>query len=473
MRELAQAGGFVGSLRGEYPLFLFALGTGTIIPKKVKKLSQTRIASVDRGSPAKRAGVKPGETLTAVNGHAVADVLDYKYYTYESRLNLTLSDGRGKTRTVNVTKEDGEDLGLNFETYLMDCARSCANRCVFCFVDQLPPGMRETLYFKDDDARLSFLMGNYITLTNLSEREARRIIDLHISPINISVHSTDPELRSLLLGSRNGGRGLELIRRFAQADITMNCQIVTCPGLNDGAQLQKSMEDLASMFPAVSSVSIVPVGLTRHRQGLYPLEPYTHESAAGVVDLVEAYARLCRDKVGTSLFWCSDEFYLKANRTLPEDKYYEDHTQLENGVGMLRLLETEFMGALEDAEEVHAVAPFSVATGVAAAPFLREMIDRAASKCHTEFRYKVFPIINRFFGETVDVAGLVTGGDLIAQLSGKDLGTRLLLPVNMLRHGEDMFLDDVRLSEAEKALNIPITAIEQDGYALFDAIFQI
>lgn len=212
-------------------------------------MSLTKITAVDRGSPAKKAGVKPGEILTEVNGHAIADVLDYKYYTYESRLTLTLADGRGNTRTVRVGKEDGEDPGLNFETYLMDGARSCANRCVFCFVDQLPPGMRETLYFKDDDARLSFLMGNYITLTNLSGREAQRIIDLRISPINISVHATDPELRNLVLGNRNAGRGLELMRRFAAANITMNCQIVACPGLNDGPQLQKSMEDLAALYP--------------------------------------------------------------------------------------------------------------------------------------------------------------------------------------------------------------------------------
>ncbi len=436
-------------------------------------MSLTKITAVDRGSPAKKAGVKPGEILTEVNGHAIADVLDYKYYTYESRLTLTLADGRGNTRTVRVGKEDGEDPGLNFETYLMDGARSCANRCVFCFVDQLPPGMRETLYFKDDDARLSFLMGNYITLTNLSGREAQRIIDLRISPINISVHATDPELRNLVLGNRNAGRGLELMRRFAAANITMNCQIVACPGLNDGPQLQKSMEDLAALYPAVRSVSVVPVGLTKHRQGLYHIKPYTSDEAAGVVDLVEAFALGCLEKLGTSLFWCSDEFYLKANRTLPENGYYEDYTQLENGVGMLRLLEIEFSGALKDTQAANRVASFSVATGVAAAPFLREMIDRAASECHTELEYTVFPVENHFFGETVDVAGLVTGSDLIGQLSGKDLGARLLLPANMLRHGEDMFLDDVKLSEAEKALNVPISVVEQDGYALFDAIFQI
>mgnify|MGYP001489273222 CR=1 FL=1 len=435
-------------------------------------MSITQIKHVDRGSPAHRAGARPGETLVAVNGHPVTDVLDYKYHTYDGRLTLALKDAQGKQRTITVKKEDGEDLGLEFETYLMDKTRSCANRCVFCFVDQLPPGLRETLYFKDDDARLSFLMGNYITLTNLSGREARRIMDLRISPINISVHATDPELRALLLGHKNAGRGLELMRRFAEAHITMNCQIVACPGLNDGPQLQKSMEDLAALYPAVQSVSIVPVGLTRYRRGLYPLEPYTREGAGAVVDLVEAYGEICRRDYGTTLFWCSDEFYLKASYELPPDEYYEEHIQLENGVGMLRLLESEFLLALEEMGEVDRIAPFSIATGVAAAPFLREVVDRAAGKCHTELEFSVYPIVNRFLGETIDVAGLVTGRDLIEQLQGRDLGERLLLPVNMLRHGEELFLDDVTLREVSQTLNIPVIPVCQDGCDLLKAIFQ-
>lgn len=434
-------------------------------------MSMTQIIGVDKGSPAQKAGVKPGDTVVEINGHTVTDVLDYKYYAYDPHLILTLRDGAGNLRSVKVKKAEGEDLGLTFETYLMDKARSCANRCIFCFVDQLPPGLRETLYFKDDDARLSFLMGNYITLTNLSEREAQRIIDLHVSPVNISVHATDPELRSLLLGHRNAGRGPELMRRFAEAEITMNCQIVSCPGINDGPQLQKSMEDLAALYPAVNSVSIVPVGLTRYRRGLYPLEPYNRAQAAAVVELVEGYGRQCREKLGTTLFWCSDEFYLKADRELPQDEYYEDYTQLENGVGMLRLLETEFLLALRDAEPTDRVRPFSIATGVAAAPFLREIIDKAASECHTELVCLVYPVINQFFGETIDVAGLITGGDLIAQLRGKKLGERLLLPVNMLRHGEDTFLDDVTLSQVSDALQIPVIPVAQDGYELFETIF--
>lgn len=432
-------------------------------------MGKTVIVSVDPHSPAKKAGVKTGETLAAVNGHPIVDVLDYKFYTYDPVLELELTQD-GHSRTLQVKKAEGEELGLNFETYMMDAPRSCANHCVFCFVDQLPPGLRESLYFKDDDARLSFLMGNYITLTNLSDREAQRIVDLHISPINVSVHATEPELRSMLLGHKQGGRGIELMRKFAAAGITMNCQIVSCPGLNDGPHLQRTMEDLAAMYPGVGSVSVVPVGLTKYRQGLYPLEPYTPQTAGAVVDMVEAFAEHCLKEYGTRLFWCSDEFYLQAGRDIPSDAYFEDYTQLENGVGMLRLLMTEFDSALGLQEEKTAT-PFAVACGVAAAPFLRQIVDKAAPKCHTEG--KVYPIVNRFFGESITVSGLVTGGDLMDQLAGKDLGRRLLIPVNMLRHGQDVFLDDVTLEQVSKRLGVPVVPVNQDGFDLCDAIFEM
>lgn len=432
-------------------------------------MSRSVIQSVDPGSPAQRAGIQPGETLKTVNGHPIVDVLDYKFHTYDRSLTLVL-ERDGKERTLRLRHEEGEDLGLNFETYLMDKARSCANNCIFCFVDQLPKGMRESLYFKDDDARLSFLMGNYITLTNLSDREAQRICDLHISPINISVHSTEPELRSMLLGHVKGGRGLELMRKFADAGITMNCQIVSCPGINDGEHLRRSMEDLAALYPAVNSVSVVPVGLTKHREGLYPLKPYDKRSAGEVLDMVEAYGRHCLETYGTTLFWCSDEFYLRAERPIPPDEYFEDYTQLENGVGMMRLLRTEFDSALGLAEEKPAVTPYSIACGVDIAPWIREIVDRAAGKCHT--KGTVYPIVNRFFGETITVSGLITGGDLIDQLRGKDLGERLILPVNMLRHGEDVFLDDVTLADVERELGVKVCPVNQDGFDLCDLIFE-
>lgn len=434
-------------------------------------MSMTVICSVDAHSPASRAGVKVGEQLVQVNGHPVVDVLDYKFYTYDPKLSLVLRSPEGKERTVKVRKQEGEELGLNFETYLMDKARCCANRCIFCFVDQLPQGMRETLYFKDDDARLSFLMGNYITLTNLSPRELDRIVDLRVSPINISVHATDPDLRVMMLGHRNAGQIMDIMERFAKAHITMNCQIVACPGINDGAQLRKSMEDLEALYPYVKSVSIVPVGLTCHREGLYPLQPYDKPKAELVLDMVEEFAQKCLEKHGSRIFWCSDEFYLRAERAIPEDEYFEDYTQLENGVGMLRLLRTEFDSALRLADPVESVRSFSTACGVDAAAWIKEIVDRAAEKCHT--KGTVYPIVNHFLGESITVSGLVTGSDLIAQLKGRDLGERLLIPINMLRHGEDVFLDDITLSDVERELNVEVIPVNQDGFDLCDAIFDI
>lgn len=431
----------------------------------------TVIQSVDAHSPARRAGVRAGEKLLQVNGHPIVDVLDYKFYTYDPALTLLLEEPNGKKRTVKVRKQEGEELGLNFETYLMDKARCCANRCVFCFVDQLPKGMRDTLYFKDDDARLSFLMGNYITMTNLSQRELDRIAELRISPINISVHATDPELRSMLLGNRNGGRLMEIMERFAAAHIIMNCQIVACPGLNDGEQLQRTMEDLAALYPYVKSVSVVPVGLTRHREGLYPLQPYDAPQACAVLDRVEDFAAGCLAQYGSRIFWCSDEFYLRAGRPIPDDEYFEDYTQLENGVGMLRLLRTEFDSALRLADPVESVRPYTIACGVDAAAWIKEIVDRAAEKCHT--KGNVRPIVNHFLGETITVSGLVTGGDLIAQLKGRDLGERLLIPVNMLRHGEDVFLDDVTLADVKRELKVEVVTVNQDGFDLCDAIFDV
>ena len=402
-------------------------------------MSMTVICSVDAHSPAHRAGVKVGEQLIQVNGHSIVDVLDYKFYTYDAKLSLVLRSPEGKERTLKVRKQEGEELGLNFETYLMDKARCCANRCIFCFVDQLPGGMRDTLYFKDDDARLSFLMGNYITMTNLTQRELDRIVDLRVSPINVSVHTTDPELRVSMLEHKNAGQLMDIMRRFADAHIVMNCQIVACPGINDGKQLQKSMEDLESLYPYVKSVSVVPVGLTCHREGLYPLTTYDRQRAEEVVDMVEAYAQRCLEKHDSRIFWCSDEFYLRACRPIPQDEYFEDYTQLENGVGMLRLLRTEFDSALRMADSVESVRPYSTACGVDAAAWIQEIVDTAAEKCNT--KGTVYPIVNHFFGETITVSGLVTGKDLIAQLKGRDLGERLLIPINMLRHGEDVFLD--------------------------------
>ena len=341
-------------------------------------MSRTVIRTVDPRSPASRAGIRPGETLLEVNGKPVVDVLDYKFYTYDPRLILTLQEPDGSRCTVHIRKEEGEDLGLEFETYLMDRARSCANNCIFCFVDQMPKGMRKSLYFKDDDARLSFLMGNYLTLTNLSQREVQRIIDLRISPINVSVHTTDRELRCRMLKNRRAGESIDIMERFARNHITMNCQIVSCPGVNDGPALDKTLRDLAELYPSVNSVSVVPVGVTKFREGLYPLRPYTREEADDLIRQVETFAEAHRARTGTRLVWCSDEFYLLAGRELPPEEYFEEFTQLDNGVGMLTLLSREFARGLDlmEPEEMEGATPFAIATGVSAAPFLEQLVAR-------------------------------------------------------------------------------------------------
>ena len=426
------------------------------------------IKSVEKGSPIFRKA-QVGDRLISINGHVIHDVLDYKYYAYDRDLVIALESPDGKTRMVKVHKGEGQDLGLEFETYLMDRARSCANKCVFCFVDQLPQGMRSTMYFKDDDARLSFLTGNYITLTNLSERELQRIIDLRISPINISVHATEPELRAMLLGCPRGAEGFAQMQRLAEGGITMNCQIVCCPGLNDGEHLSRSMHDLASLYPQVRSVSVVPVGLTKHRDGLYPLTPFDRASAAETIARVDAFGLQCLEEYGSRIFFCADELYLKAEQPIPDEDYYENYPQIENGVGLMRSLEEEFLPALRMEENPEMPQEFCIATGMAAAPFMERLLCMAEERFPNVHGY-VYAIVNDFFGHTIDVAGLVTGGDLIRQLRGKPLGSRILIPQTMLRHGEGVFLDDVTLQDVERELGVPVRPVMQDGYELLLAM---
>ena len=425
------------------------------------------ISKIEDNSPLKHR-IRVGDTLLAINGKQVIDVLDYKFFGYDPEVSVTVRTPDGLEHTVHVAKAEGQDLGLEFETYLMDKPRSCANNCVFCFIDQLPKGMRRTMYFKDDDARLSFLLGNYITMTNLSDREIQRICDLHISPINVSVHATNPELRVKMLRNRFAGRCIDIMRRFAAAGIIMNCQIVCCPGLNDGGELERTMRELAEMYPAVHSVSIVPVGLTKFREGLYELKPFTPEHSGETIDLVTAFGDKCIEKFGTRLFFCSDEMYICANRELPDDEFYEEHTQLENGVGMIRLLEAEFKSALSLSDKPDGV-PFSIACGVSVAPFFEKLVCAAREK-YDNIDGRVYVIENDFFGHSINVTGLITGGDLINQLKGKDLGERLFISQNMLRRDEMDFLDDVLLEDAVTALGVPIYPIGQDGFDLWDAI---
>ncbi|MBQ9979761.1 MAG: DUF512 domain-containing protein [Oscillospiraceae bacterium] len=417
------------------------------------------IKKVEPRSPGARAGAMPGDELIAVNGHKIEDVLDYKFHGASRKVTLTVKRGED-TLQLRMLKHSSEDIGLEFENYLMDKSRACCNRCVFCFVDQLPRGMRSTLYFKDDDSRLSFLLGNYITLTNLTDREIQRIIDLKISPINISVHATDAELRKLMLGCNKDGRGFDLMQRLAAAGITMNCQIVVCPGLNDGAQLEKSLRDLYSLWPMVPSVSVVPVGLTKFRENLYPLTPFDREAARKTIAQVDALGVEFMKECGSRVVFCADELYLKAGLDIPDEEYYEDYPQIENGVGLMRSLETEFFAAPDEKGD----AEISLVTGVSAAPFMKRLADAVNKNC------TVYPIVNEFFGETIDVAGLVTGGDIIKQLRGKPVGEKILIPLVMLRSGERVFLDNVTVEEIERELGAPVEIIENDGAALKSAL---
>jgi len=428
----------------------------------------TLISAVEDTSPA-RGKIFAGETLVTINGSPVRDVLDYMYHAYDRSVTVGLKTQDGRDKLVLIQKEPGSDLGLTFDNYLMDNARACANKCVFCFIDQLPPGMRETLYFKDDDARLSFLTGNYITLTNLSEREVERMIQLKISPINVSVHATDPELRVRMLGNRNAGGCFATMQRLAAAGIEMNCQIVCCPGYNDGAALRRTMEDLATLYPHVHSVSIVPVGLTKYREGLAPLAPFDRAGAGAVIAVIEAFGAKCLAEQGGRVFYPSDELYIRAERALPEAAFYEGYPQLENGVGMLRLFMDAFADALGENGRIPDPVPFAVATGVSAAPYLKKLLETVREKCDN-MDGQVYDIENRFFGSSIDVAGLLTGGDIRVALLGKNLGRRLLIPRSMLRSGEDVFLDDMTVSELAAALGVPVIPVEQDGGDFLAAI---
>ena len=428
------------------------------------------ITGVVPGSPAAKKRIRAGDRLVAVNEKPIVDVLDYRFYEVEERLTLQLETASGP-RTVKLRKPEYADIGLEFETYLMDKQHTCRNQCVFCFIDQMPPGMRDSLYFKDDDSRLSFLFGNYITLTNLSEHEIERIISLHITPINVSVHTTNPELRCRMMNNRFAGETLGLLRRFADAGIHMNCQLVLCPGWNDGEELERSMHDLAALSPAVESVAVVPVGLTKYREGLTPLRLFTAEEAAVVLDAVENFGNVLSKCIGTRLIYPADEWYIKAGRPIPDEAFYEEMSQLENGVGMSALMRAQFTEALEQCEASAAVGTDTVVvTGVAAEPLLKELVETAA-KAYPGIRARVQAIRNEFFGETITVAGLVTGGDLKEQLNGVSC-ERVLVPDVMLRHEKDRFLDDITPEELEQALGVRVQIVTADGDSLLRALLE-
>ncbi len=417
------------------------------------------IKSVEKRSPAYKAGIKAGDTLISLNGNDITDVLDYRFYQTEEKIEIRFINGKGKEKEKTVKKRESDEIGLLFDTYLMDKQRSCKNKCIFCFIDQLPKGMRETLYFKDDDSRLSFLFGNYITLTNLSEREVERIIKMHISPVNISVHTTNPELRVKMMKNPRAGEVLSIMKRFDEAGISMNCQLVLCPGYNDGDELKRSLSDLMAM-ESVRSVAAVPVGLSKHREGLEKLQKFEKETASQVIDIIDEYRE-------TGRVFAADEFFLMADRAFPPLEYYADFPQLENGVGMWSLMLSDSRDAIESATAHENARNLSVVTGVSAYPLLRNIVDTATQKWHN-LNCKVYKVENDFFGHDITVAGLVTGGDIIKQLKGKDLGDELLIPDVMLRHENDRFLDDVTVDELAEALSVKVTVTGSDGYSLIE-----
>ncbi len=421
------------------------------------------ITDVEKGSLADKNGIKEGDILISVNGHDIRDVLDYRFRLTQSRVTLKIHRS-AELFDVTIKKDEYGDIGLGFETYLMDKKQSCKNKCVFCFIDQLPCGMRDSLYFKDDDSRLSFLMGNYITLTNLREEDVQRICEMKTSPINISVHTTNPELRVKMMRNPHAGEVLSYMRRFVDAGISLNCQIVLCKGLNDGEELVRSMNDLVELTPNLIGVSIVPAGLTDHRDGLYPLEKLTADDLAKAVDTVDAFGEECLKKYGSRLFFCSDEMYLGCGRELPCEEYYEGYPQIENGVGMIRSLEGEFNDELDflDEYDLTKKRKLSIATGYLAYDFIKGLADKLTERIPT-LHIDVYRIKNNFFGENITVAGLITGKDMLEQLSGKELGERLLIPSVMLRAENDMFLDSVTVDELSEKLGVEIASVDTNG----------
>lgn len=440
----------------------------------VMKKTKHVIRKIIEGSIAEELGMEPGDELLAVNGQEITDIFDYQYLVQDEYIEVLIRRTDGEEWLLEIDKEYDEDLGIEFENGLMDDYRSCHNKCIFCFIDQMPKGMRKTLYFKDDDSRLSFLQGNYVTLTNMSDEDVDRIIRYHLSPINISFQTTNPELRCMMLNNRFAGRALLQVRKLYEAGITMNGQIVLCKGINDGAELERSITDLTAYLPLLESVSVVPVGLSKYRDGLYPLEPFTKEDAQEVLRCIHRWQEKLYPEYGLHFVHASDEWYVLAEEPLPEEARYDGYLQLENGVGMLRLLLTEFEEAMEaleaqDLEKAYGAydtgcgGELSVVTGKLAYPFLKDMARRLEAR-FPALQIHVYAITNEFFGERITVSGLLTGQDIIRQLQGRKLGERILLPQNMLRSGEDYFLDDVTVGDLEKALQVKVDIVKSSGH---------
>lgn len=426
------------------------------------------IKAVDTGSIAEELELEPGDEVLSIDGHELEDIFDYEYYVNSESILMTVRKKNGEEWELEIENQY-EDLGLTFENGLMSEYRTCRNNCIFCFIDQMPPGMRDTLYFKDDDSRLSFLQGNYVTLTNMSEHDIARIIEFKLAPINISVHTTNPELRCRMLHNRFAGEALSKIDRLYEAGVSMNGQIVLCKGVNDKEELERTISDLSKYLPYMESVSIVPVGVSKFRDGLFPLSPIEKEDAVSVLEIVERWQKKLFKEYGSHFIHASDEFYILAERPMPEETRYDGYIQLENGVGMLRLLETEVRDALKEEGGVDAAEELSIATGTLAAPFIEQHARLVCDKFPGRTIH-VYPIVNHFFGEQITVAGLITGQDLIAQLKGKPLGKRLLLPECMFRSGEEVFLDDLTRQDVQNALQVQVDIVKSSGQDFVNAV---
>ncbi|MBE6606321.1 MAG: DUF512 domain-containing protein [Ruminococcaceae bacterium] len=412
-----------------------------------------------------KAGIKGGDMLFSVNGYEIRDVLDYRYRTIAKKLEIEYIRNGEKLKTIIIKKDEYDELGFEFETYLMDEKQSCMNKCIFCFVDQNPRGMRETIYFKDDDSRLSFLMGNYVTLTNMSDEDIDRIIEMRMSPVNISVHTMDPELRVKMMKNKNAGKVLSYIDRLHEAGIELNFQIVLCRSVNDGDNLTYTMRKMEKYHDTLIGVSVVPAGLTKYRDKLYPLEPFTKEECAEIIESVNAFGDRCKIEYGKRLFFCADEFYLKAEMPLPEADYYEDYPQLEDGIGTIRSSEDEVNDELSytEVETLEKIRELSIATGEAAYDFICRTVEKIEKMTQGKTKCRVYKIKNDFFGENISVAGLLTGSDIYTQLKDKSLGERLLVPAVAVRREGELFLDNMSLEELGEKLGVAAFAVSNDG----------